>query len=400
MKNRRAALIMLASATLALTAACSSTDASSTASGNTTAGAGSTITGSGSTSAGSLAGLPTIEQLATGNATLPPTTGPAPAKDKNIWYISCGAASPSCLDKANEAKKAGALLGWNVTIADGALGDPAILDAAVRTGIAAKPDAIVQDGIGCSADAQSLKEAKDAGIPVLGLETLDCADTGGENLFTIPWIANATEANNTDYRSAFGKYAAQYLIAATGGKAKIIANLGVESQPQEWLLTQAFNAEMAKCSGCEIVETVNFDEKELVSNGPWISAFQAALVKHPDATAIFMPWDFMATSLGGQQAIAEAGLQNVVTVGGIGDTDSATLIRDGKWTANGAVRDSHFVAWSAIDTLNRHFNGQPSVAEGVGFTIIDKDHNLPAPGGLYATALDYQAAYQKAWAVS
>jgi len=390
MKNKRAALVMLTSATLALAACSSATSGPAT----TSAAAGS------APGEADLAGFATIDNLVTGTSTLPPTSGPAPATGKSIWYISCGAASPSCLDKANEAKTAGELLGWNVTIADGALGDPAILDAAVRTGIAAGVDAIVQDGIGCAADAQSLKEAKDAGIPVLGLETLDCADTGGENLFTVPWIANETESNNTLYRSAFGKYAAQYLIAATGGNAKIIANLGVESQPQEWLLTQAFNEEIAKCSGCEIVETVSFDEKELVSNGPWISAFQAALVKHPDATAIFMPWDFMATSLGGQQATAGAGLHDVVTVGGLGDTDTATLIRDGKWTANGAVRDSHWVAWSAIDTLNRHFDNQPSAPQGVGFTIIDKEHNLPPAGELFATDIDYQAAYEKIWGLS
>jgi ribose transport system substrate-binding protein len=68
--------------------------------------------------------------------------------------------------------------------------------------------------------------------------------------------------------------------------------------------------------------------------------------------------------------------------------------------AEGVARSDEWVSWAAMDELNRHFNDQPSVSQGVGFVSIDKDHNMPAtPGDGYQTPVDFKTIYKTAWGV-
>jgi ribose transport system substrate-binding protein len=85
-------------------------------------------------------------------------------------------------------------------------------------------------------------------------------------------------------------------------------------------------------------------------------------------------------------------------VGGEGNLANMDLIRQGTQDVSIGI-PSQWLGYAAADALNRAFAGQATkVDSGLGFLIIDKDHNLPAQGQLWAPPVDFADAYRKAWA--
>lgn len=402
---RRGLLAVASAVAIASAAACGSG-----ATGSSGSGSGSD-SGSSSGSAAFNAtaiGIPTLDELYKGNETAPPSDTPSVSKNKVVYYVNCGAGEVNCANKAAAGKEAIESLGWEYHVIDGNFGLAGAYQNAIRTAVAAGADAVIADAFPCSDVQQAAQEAKDAGVTVIGADTIDCTADGGPHLYTE--MQYTTEGPSPeDHWKGFGKYSADYLINITDGKAKIINSPGQNTQQQ--LLNQGFLDEIKKCPGCEIVETVKWSTADFVPNGPWSSAFRSALTKHPEATAVYVPFDGMATVLGGSQAIREAGKtictgappfgsDCMAAVGGLGTSDTLDLIRQGQWTGVGSAYDGRWVAWGAVDALIRSFAGEGAVPEGIGFAAIDSTHNLPtAKGSGYKSNLDFASAYKKAWGV-
>jgi ribose transport system substrate-binding protein len=103
-------------------------------------------------------------------------------------------------------------------------------------------------------------------------------------------------------------------------------------------------------------------------------------------------------SLGGAQAIRESGNTTMLSFGGAGTSAAIALIRQGLMSAVTGGRDTGWMGWGSIDNLNRAFNGQPAVPQGIGFTLVYKAHNLPATDDKdWQSSIDYKAAYLKSW---
>lgn len=356
------------------------------------------------------ADVPSMDSLYKGFEAAPPASSPPVTPGKSIWWISCGQSVPDCATKADEGRQATAALKWDFHLVDGALGVGGAYSAAIRTAVAAKADAIVLDAFPCQDVQAALSEAKAANVRVLGMENLDCSDTGGPSLLSAPMEYNKDATGQPEWWKAFGRYSADYIIRATNGQAKVINNPGQNAQQQ--FLDQGFKDELAKCPGCQIVDTASWSTADFVPNGPWIAAFRSSLIRHPEANAVYAPFDSMAAGLGGSQAIRESGRticsgpppfsgDCMVAAGGLGTKETLDLIRNGQWTAATSARSDTWIAWAAVDSLNRAFNGQPATPEGVGMLAIDKTHGLPAaPGSGYETSVDFRAAYLKAWGAS
>jgi ribose transport system substrate-binding protein len=130
-----------------------------------------------------VAGVPTLEELYRGSYTEPPSTSPPGAKGKSVWWISCSQAVPSCVRPAEAAAEAAKALGIDFHVADGKFNVGGAFSAAVRTALAAKPDAILLYGVACEAVKGALQDAKAQGVLVMGVETPDCAI--GEKMFSV-----------------------------------------------------------------------------------------------------------------------------------------------------------------------------------------------------------------------
>jgi ribose transport system substrate-binding protein len=334
-----------------------------------------------------------MDELYKGTGGKPPASSPKPATGKTVYVVTCSSATPACLLPAQAAQEAGKSLGIDVKIVDGMYNAAGAWSSGIRTALATDPDGMILIGVACPAAQQALEEAKTQGVTVMGFASMDCAETGGPQLFTAPMIYNDTIKTGKEWFEAMGQISADYIINETGGDAKIIYTAG--SDPQQAAGDEAFREELKKCEKCEIVATVPYSSPDLVANGPWIQGLRTALVQHPDANSVYLEWDVMSNVLGGLQAVKESGLK-VVTFGGEGAPDTYESIRNGDQTALTKVKSLEWAGYAFMDNMNRALQGEPTVPQGLGHTITDKDHNLPDSTD-FDGGLDFKAAYQQAW---
>lgn len=399
--HKRAGWVLGALLMLLCVSACGSSSSSSShaaaTSASTTGASSSAAASSGSTADLTkvvVPGVPTLAQLYAGSATSPPTSSPPGAKGKTVWWISCSQGDPSCTGPAAQAAAGAKTLGINFHIADGKFDVGGAFNTAMNTALAAKPDAIILYGVACELIKGQLEQAKAQHIIVIGVNTPDCSDSGGPQLFNVHMIPSSKFPTEPKFWGAYGAATADYLIDATGGKAKVIDNAGTE--PLQKMVDAGFTGEIKKCSGCSIVATVPYDSAGLAPNGPWISAFRSTLVKTPQANAVYLPFDVF-DAIGGAQAVASAG-HKIISAGGQAVPYGLAFVRRGMVTAEAGAQSYLWSGDAGIDAANRALMGKPQVPEGEGFALLTPDHaGFPAANQPYQPSVNFQQIYTKAW---
>ncbi|MCX2748095.1 substrate-binding domain-containing protein [Arthrobacter sp. MI7-26] len=329
----------------------------------------------------------------TGTTTAPPTTGPAAQKGKNVYFVSCGQSAGGCSDPAAGAVAAGKALGWNVTVEDGAFNVGGAYNTAIRQAIAAKPDGIILEAIDCSSVRPALQEAKDANIPVVGFSSFDCDEdgSGDSGMFAYKIIPNAVDKTAADFNQRFGRYQAAYLIGKTASPTNVLWLNETDNIPVMDNINTGFHDAMSTCSACKVTD-VNFTENNFAAVGP---ALTSAILQNPHANALAPGYD-TPYSFGAAKALSESGAADRLTVmAGQGTSVGMDMLRNGQ-AAAAVPWDATYGGWMTMDTLNRFFAGQPQVAEGWGFQLV-QDASGAQPGKGWATTIDYQADYTKVW---
>ncbi len=383
--TRRAAVVLVA---LLIAVSCSS--GSSTSTGNTSA-----TTGNGGADQPAKAEAATQLAFKGTNRNVDPTPRAA-QKGKHVVVISSGQAASSSSVPSNGAMAAAQAIGWQADLYDAKL-NPANYAPLVRQAIAAGVDGIVLDAIDCATVKQPLQEAKAKGIAIVAIYAYDCTDshTGGdsEGLYTanINYGAKATDPDA--FAGLYGADQANYIIADSQNKAKIIAIQDPEFTVLYWTL-KGFQDTIEASGGTQIVSTLNVTTADL-GNGQIVSKIQSEITKHPEADWIKSPYTYV-TTLGVAQALGtNAG--KIKVMGGEGFADELDLIRSGKITAANVI-SSEWVGWASIDTMNSVFLNQAPADSGIGWTMVDATHNLPASGE-FVPPVDFQSEYKAAWGV-
>jgi ribose transport system substrate-binding protein len=340
-----------------------------------------------------------VEQNYKGTNTMPDTSLRKPAAGKKIVVISAGQSALSSSVPSDAAVEAAKAAGWDVTLYDEKL-NPANGPALVRQAIASGAEGIVLDATDCPIVKQALQEAKAKNIKVVPIYAFDCSDPifgpGGEALFS-GFINYGAKAADIDlFTKSYGADQADAVIAATDGKAKVILFNDTEFTVLKYT-AQGFTDELGKCGGCSIVATVDFKAAEL---GPTLQQKAASiLLQHPEANAVKIPYT-AAALLGISPAIAAANKgDSLYVMGGEGFEPELDLIRTKKGLTAVNVIASDWVGWAAVDTLNSLFLGKQPADSGIGWTLADATHNIPASGPFVAP-IDFKAAYKKAWGLS
>jgi ribose transport system substrate-binding protein len=379
-------------------AGCGSSSSSST----TAASGSSTTAASGSNSSqGSAAGVPAavvarVKQLYAGEYEPPPTSGPPAQRGKTVWQISCGQAYAACADISAAIVQAGKVLGWHVNVVDGKA-DPSTASNLIKQAVAAHVDGILIDGYDCPGIKNALLDAKQAHIPVVNFVGLDCNDKafgGGQPLFT----RTENVLGATTWAAFVDRYSqdrADVVIDHLGGKGKIIS-LDEHSQAQMQYRTSGFNDEIkAECPKCDVVN-VPFTFSQVPN--PATQVWQSAIQSNPGAAVLNNPADSLMAG-GLLSAVQSAGrTDDLWVMGEDGDVPNLEYIREGKQGAALELDGYRWPAWGAADTLNRIFAGSKVFPnEGWGWTLVDKDHNLPPQGQPFKPPINYQAAYEKIW---
>jgi ribose transport system substrate-binding protein len=325
--------------------------------------------------------------------TKPPAAANPAAKNKSVWVISVGQASPTGAASANAAMTAGKTIGWNMKLFDAKL-DPAQFSNGIKQAVASKADGVVLIAVDCPAAKSALQQAKSAGVKTVGIYALDCNEVNASDpgLFSSQVSFGSRYKNLAEAYQAWGADSAKYAIDKSGGKAQSLA-----FNNKEYLILkyyqQGFDTQMKSCSQCTntVVDWLAADFGAKLTG-----ITQAALLKNPNANVV---QGGSNPTLGITQGITQAGKQAKVTsVGGLGLSIDNDAIRQGQLTAANSWPTEWF-GFAAIDTLNSVFNNTPVRDEGLGWQMADKTKNLPAKGD-FVGDVDYTAAYKKSWGVS
>ncbi|MGV1009068.1 MAG: sugar ABC transporter substrate-binding protein [Dermatophilaceae bacterium] len=382
-KATRLAMICIAVLALAAVAACSSSGGSSGTS--TTAAA----TGTAKTPAQSL------EAAYKGVTGTPPTTPTKPKAGVNLWVVSCGEQVPSCATPVAAVEEAGKLVGWTVNKCDGQL-NPGGWGTCIRQATSAKADAIIPIGIDCPSVQAPMQEAKAAGVKLIGGGAADCSAVGGPKIMDSERL-QLDNYSIEQYWNLNGRLQAQWIVGKTNGQAKVVLAKFTDPIWGPWL-ADGFTKELATCSGCSVVSTLELANNDFVSNTA-ASKFSTALLQAPSANAVSVPvggWMLQGFS----QAVMSSGRFSQLSVAsGFGDSANMDLIRQGQGQGAAVGYASQWGAYGSVDTAIRIINGEQALVQGDGMQMVDKDNNMPATGD-YTGNVDFKAAYKKAWGVS
>lgn len=351
-----------------------------------------------------------IEDAYKGSVGKPPASSPKPQPGKNIWLITL---SPS-LGEPNELVAAAKLMGWRVTVFDGKF-TPDLVVSGMRQAVADKADGVVVAYADCATIKAGLQDVKKAGIPVVNIESSDCdlqigtdgvlGKSGQPGLFDSE--VGYHNPDNPDSALTFAEawkifatYQALGLIEGRKGQAKIIA-LSETDIRLNFVGLRSLKATLKEhCPGCEIVDTVEFVGGDL---GPKLQEKVAqALVQHPEANAVYGMYD--APTQDAATAVLGSGRKDdVFVMGGEGTAPIVDLVHEGRAVSAGVGFSVAWEYWAALDAINRliHRETPPGAAfpSGVGLQLFTKDRNLPPKGQRFSPAVDYEAAYRKAWGV-
>ena len=373
----------------------SDTDTDSDAAGTGSGTTPSTSASTGTTPGGSAASDVNYE----GTLREPEATARPVATGKKVVIISAGQASISSSVPVGAAEEAAKAAGWETEVYDVQL-NPANAPGLVRQAIASGADGIILQAVDCPGVKGPLQEAKAKGIQVVGIYAFDCNDPlfkGNDPALFSGQINYGKDAaaNIGEFTKKYGADQAKAVIAETDGKAKVI----FFNSPTVSVLNytgQGFKEEIEKCGGCEIVAEVEFAGAELGPNLQQKAA--SALLQHPEANVVKSPYT-SATLLGIAPAVVQSGRANKIYVmGGEGFAPELDLLRAGQGVDAVNIAPSDWTGWAAVDTMNSLFTDKPVADSGLGWQLVDKEHNLP-PSGPFVPSVDFKAAYKKAWGV-
>lgn len=351
----------------------------------------------GDSSGASRASVLSLAELEKGTEQSPPTSGPRPKAGVSVAYVSCGQASPGCSEPATGLAEAAKELGWTTSTLDGKFNVSGGYAAALHQAISLKPDAIAMAAIDCSQVEQPLQEAKAAGIPVFSMLGSDCDANGGPKLFAAEPIYRKGITTAAQWYEEWGRQKAQYLIDKLNGHVRLIDVHFNDTLPS---LDDGVRSELATCPGCKIVADVPVGTADAANpQGPIVSSVQSALLQHPDANALLVPFDTQLVTTGLLQAVknSAAGRKLIVT-GGEGSPLGIQALKSGPPPTAIEGYSAEWVGWALGDTINRYLDGAPLAPEGFGTRVIEQGQ---APSGdSYEPAVDFKAAYLKAWGIS
>ena len=326
----------------------------------------------------------------------PPAVGPKPTAGKNIWILSATQQVYGLAQLSTEVGRAAKTLGWTSNVCDGQNNVGGGWANCVRQAVAARADAIVLESIDCGAVKAPLQEARNAGVAIASLTSFDCDDPtqgSSEALFdaSIEFLKDTSTPNA--FFEAMGKLRADWIIAETGGNAKVL-QVTFDGVAFGSYLAKGFNDEIATCENCKIVSTLALTPNDIPNIR---QKFETALLQAKDVNAVSVDVDFMFTA-GIQQALISAARPGLVVAGGECGRDNLEYIRSGGGQQMCVGNSIGHIAYAGMDQLNRHFAGEKPVVQGVGWQLVDVEHNLPASAGVdFEGPVDYRSGYESTW---
>jgi ribose transport system substrate-binding protein len=382
LKHRLVIVGLTAALLAAVIAGCGSSSSSTTSSSS-----GGAATTTASPAASSTPSWLTAAQAATTKAEQVPTSilqtslgSFTPKSNGLIFHVACNLALEGCSKLANGIKAGTLAIGYKFQLCNGGTTADQI-NSCFRQAIAAKPTAIVVNGIGDSDAANSFAAAAKAGVPIVGSFTGDSPGVKGV----------VTEvAGNTCTQQA--KTIADAIIADSKGKANALW-VGTNTYTCNIQRQAGFLAEMKTCTTCT-VHTLSFDINSITSQLP--QQLTSALQSNPNLTYVVGTFD--AVALAATQAVRQAGKASSIRVAGFdGDAPDLQLVSKGDIQMWDDVTGGGEPGFAAVDAAARHAVGKPvPPVTNVTTMLVTKD-NYAQIAPTYQGPSGYAAQFEKLW---
>lgn len=338
--------------------------------------------------------LPAIIKAATKTQTqLPPTSGPKGATGKKIVIIPpAGASTEGGYRVALAAQDAAKSLGWQVTFINPE-GDPTKMNAAVQQAIAIKANVIAIASIDAAVVANSIKQAKAAGIKVVAAVS---ANSDGQTGIYDSLVPSLKSGSDNGYALAAEAYTMQ------GKKLHDVQMMDNEfgyvvARQVGW---KKFISDCEKAGGdCQTLNTTNFLAADITTKLPALTA--QTLQSNSKFNVLWAGFDsglnFMI------QGAQQAGLtkNGSIAVGFDGNTPNLQKIREGGYEKATVGLSTMAIGYAMIDNANRLLQGEPALSgeqEGIQNKLLTKA-NVPSSGSWWGDQ-DIRKHYWSVWGVT
>lgn len=326
-----------------------------------------------------------------------PSGGPVETEPgKKVWVISSGQDIETAQNASAAIREAGDTLDWDVTVFDGKW-DSARQLSGIQQALADGADGIVLLYVDCDPVKAGVKQAREADVAVVGIESQDCKPSLENHV-----VKYVNDQNFADWVAHdFGGSQAKWVIAKTKGQAKTIVTVQTDLFTTAVTYDPGITDEFEKCDTCEIVETIEFVGADF--GPPLQQKIEQALNKHPDANSFIAAYDAVLTGGGGAAALRSSGRMGEIEImGGEGSKPGIELIHNQAGMDACSGIPTAWEGYGAMMGLARVFAGQdPNKGNsGIGAQVCDIDHNLPPKGESYQAPIDFVAEYEELWGVN
>jgi ribose transport system substrate-binding protein len=327
-----------------------------------------------------------VYQDATAKQTrLPDSAVIGAAKAKTIVIIPCLMAAEGCARPARGVQEAAEALGWKTTLIDGQ-GDPSKMANAVLQAISLHADAIAIQAIDADTILGPLKEARKAGIHVVGYASINRDN-----------VVEAVYPNNNDF-SAEGYAIAAGAYKLAGNKLDVIEMRGDEFGGCKLRAngTRKFIDECKAAGGdCSVLASENFLVTDLTTRVPQQAISEVR--RHPNFDVLWACYDAGLNFM--LQGLNSAGLtDHGIAVAMDANVANIDIIRAGGFQKATVGLPLEWVGYAQVDALNRMFLGKTPNDGGIQLKLLVQQ-NVPAHGA-WQGDVDFRSAYRKSWGLN
>jgi len=287
---------------------------------------------------------------ANGERWVGPSSGPRAATGKTVVYIAQTLTNPGVVGVAKGAMEAAGAIGWNLRIIDGE-GTPGGVQVAVNQALGLKPDGIIVGGFSPGLAARQIRQANEAGIPVVGWHAVAAAGPSDRpRLFT----------NVTTKVEDVAKISAQWIISASGGSAGVVVFTD-SSIPFAENKSQLIKNALSACRGIRVLSTEDIPVSESSDRTP--QRVSALIDRFGDSWTYSVAINdlYFADAAGALHEAGKDGASAPFNIGaGDGDPVAFQRIRDRQYQTATVPEPLLEQGWQIIDELNRAFAGRPA----------------------------------------
>ncbi|MFJ7213044.1 sugar ABC transporter substrate-binding protein [Amycolatopsis sp. NPDC098790] len=372
--------LVIAAAVLVLTAACGQAGSAGT-------------TGSGDADVTAARDLATKLENPLSGYPLPTAelTRTASLRGKTVYYVPVTQQAPQFTVTANALKDALTAAGLTLQVCNGG-SNPSQISACVSQATAANAGAVITDSIPYALAANALNAARAKGIPVLVTDQ-------------IPDPAHPADATLGYVQGAGGdmlRAVADWIIADSGGTAKVLINQSTDSPSTVSYVEQAKQEFSGKCPGCTVVvNPISSANYSLIA-----SSTSSAVLRNPGVNYVVSEFDqyLQPTLQGVQQSGRMSSIKGVSTAAQL---SGLQMLAAKNFLHVDAGQGSAYQGWVSADAALRLMLKEPLPTYTIPLRLFTRDNvgsvevtAAAEASGAWFGPTDYPQRFKTLWGVA